>query len=71
MNQRQRQGEATDGSSRKSRVAIIGTGLAGLTTAYLVHHDGRKRYGVTLFEQVQSADHDDGDIPIEQSPVKY
>lgn len=41
--------------SRKSRVAIIGSGLAGLTTAYLVNHDDLKRYEVTLFEQVRSA----------------
>lgn len=40
-----------DGSS-KSRVAIIGTGLAGLTTAYLLHQDKEKRYEVILFEQV-------------------
>ncbi|KAL7924596.1 hypothetical protein ACQKWADRAFT_287059 [Trichoderma austrokoningii] len=35
----------------KRRVAIIGTGLAGLTTAYLLHQDKEKRYEVTLFEQ--------------------
>ncbi|EFZ00047.1 NAD/FAD-binding protein [Metarhizium robertsii] len=64
MNQRQRQGEATDGSSRKSRVAIIGTGLAGLTTAYLVHHDGRKRYGVTLFEQADTLSLDAASITL-------
>lgn len=41
-----------DGGSERSRVAIIGTGLAGLTTAYLLHQDKQKRYEVTLFEQV-------------------
>lgn len=46
-----RQGKAADGE-RKTRVAIIGTGLAGLTTAYLLHRDSQKRYDVTLFEQV-------------------
>ncbi|KAK7424632.1 hypothetical protein QQZ08_008515 [Neonectria magnoliae] len=35
-----------------SRVAIIGTGLSGLTSAYLLHHDCQERYAVTLFEQV-------------------
>lgn len=40
-------------SEAKSRVAIIGTGLAGLTTAYLLHNDKQKRYEVTLFEQVR------------------
>jgi predicted NAD/FAD-binding protein len=37
----------------KSRIAIIGTGLAGLTTGYLLQADERKRYSVTLFEQVR------------------
>lgn len=34
------------------RVAIIGTGLAGLTVAYLLHNDKERRYVVTLLEQV-------------------
>lgn len=34
------------------RVAIVGTGLSGLTTAHLLHSDEKKRYAVTLFEQV-------------------
>ncbi|KAH7147772.1 hypothetical protein DER46DRAFT_515236 [Fusarium sp. MPI-SDFR-AT-0072] len=37
----------------KSRVAIIGTGLAGLSSAYLIKGD---RYRVTLFEQVRHGD---------------
>lgn len=40
----------------QTRVAIIGTGLAGLTTAYLLQNDSRNRYSVTLFEQVSSRD---------------
>jgi len=36
------------------RTVIIGTGLAGLTTAYLLHNDERKRYAVTLMEQVST-----------------
>lgn len=48
-----RQGKPA-GGERKTRVAIIGTGLAGLTTAYLLHHDAQKRYEVTLFEQVSN-----------------
>lgn len=39
------------------RVAIIGTGLAGLSTAYLLHNDEHKRYAVTLFEQVRALSH--------------
>jgi protoporphyrinogen oxidase len=40
--------------STPSRVAVIGTGLAGLTTAYLLQNDDQKRYQVTLFEQVST-----------------
>ena len=34
-------------------MAIIGTGLAGLTTAFLLQNDAQRRYHVTLFEQVR------------------
>lgn len=34
-------------------VAIVGTGLAGLTTAHLLQTDSQQRYLVTLFEQVR------------------
>lgn len=37
------------------RTAIVGTGLAGLTTAHLLHNDERKRYAVTLLEQVSDS----------------
>ncbi|KAH8123846.1 hypothetical protein FP744_10000839 [Trichoderma asperellum] len=47
----QHQSQPADARSDRSRVAIIGTGLAGLTTAYLLHQDQQKRYDVTLFEQ--------------------
>lgn len=43
--------DATQDAPQK--VAIIGTGLSGLTTAYLLHNDEKKRYDVTLFEQVK------------------
>lgn len=36
----------------KVRVAIVGTGMAGLTTAYLLSHDEQNRYDVTLLEKV-------------------
>lgn len=41
-----------DAERGRVRTAIIGTGLAGLTTAYLLHNDERQRYHVTLLEQV-------------------
>ncbi|KAG6010405.1 hypothetical protein E4U21_006969 [Claviceps maximensis] len=37
--------------NRDTRVAVIGTGLAGLTTAYLLGHDKQERFSLTLFEQ--------------------
>lgn len=39
-----------EAQSISKRVAVIGTGLAGLTTGYLLQGD--ERYNVTLFEQV-------------------
>ena len=32
------------------RVAIVGSGMAGLVTAYLINGDAQSRYAVTLFE---------------------
>jgi predicted NAD/FAD-binding protein len=55
--------QSIDGAG-KSRVAIIGTGLAGLTTGYLLQGDERKRYSVTLFEQVR-------DIPFHQVVIDF
>ncbi|KAL7788609.1 hypothetical protein V8C37DRAFT_387976 [Trichoderma ceciliae] len=62
MQHRQPQ-EPADGT-RKSRVAIVGTGLAGLTTAYLLHHDRQKRYEVTLFEQAQTLSLDAASVTV-------
>ncbi|KJZ77192.1 hypothetical protein HIM_03513 [Hirsutella minnesotensis 3608] len=42
----------------QTRVAIIGTGLAGLTTAHLLNKDAQGRYRVTLFEQADSLSFD-------------
>lgn len=33
-------------------VAVVGTGMAGLATAHLLHQDPSKRYQVTLLEKV-------------------
>lgn len=35
-------------------VAVVGTGMAGLATAHLLHHDPSKRYQVTLLEKVSA-----------------
>jgi len=37
---------------RPRTVAIVGTGMAGLTTAHLLHQDPERRYKVTLLEKV-------------------
>ncbi|CAI0643642.1 unnamed protein product [Colletotrichum noveboracense] len=46
------------------RVAIIGTGLAGLTVAYLLHNDKERRYAVTLLEQAESLSFDSASVAI-------
>jgi NADPH-dependent 2,4-dienoyl-CoA reductase/sulfur reductase-like enzyme len=40
-------------SKAKQKVAIVGSGMAGLVTAYLLHHDLHQRYSVTVFESVR------------------
>jgi 2-polyprenyl-6-methoxyphenol hydroxylase-like FAD-dependent oxidoreductase len=39
-------------SKSKQKVAIVGSGMAGLVTAYLLHHDLHERYSVTILESV-------------------
>ncbi|RBR25639.1 uncharacterized protein FIESC28_01602 [Fusarium coffeatum] len=53
--------EAQSISSSK-RVAVIGTGLAGLTTGYLLQGD--ERYNVTLFEQADRLSFDSASVTI-------
>lgn len=38
--------------SRRQTVAVVGSGMAGLTTAYLLHRDPQQRYRVILLEKV-------------------
>lgn len=38
---------------KKKTVAVVGSGLAGLVTAYLLHNDPQQRYQVRLLEQVR------------------
>lgn len=40
-------------SSVKQKVAVVGSGMAGLVTAHLLHNDMRQRYSVTVFESVR------------------
>ncbi|ODA83524.1 hypothetical protein RJ55_02038 [Drechmeria coniospora] len=51
--------------SRRIQVAIVGTGLAGLTTAHLLHNDARGRYEVTLFEQASRLAFDAASVSVE------
>ncbi|EGY21276.1 uncharacterized protein VDAG_02800 [Verticillium dahliae VdLs.17] len=46
------------------RVAIIGTGLAGLTTAHLLQSDDQNRYAVTLFEQANGLSFDSASVAV-------
>ncbi|KAK4183717.1 hypothetical protein QBC35DRAFT_525942 [Podospora australis] len=48
----------------QQRVAIIGTGLAGLTTAHLLHNDPKNRYAVTLLEQAESLSFDSASVAV-------
>lgn len=40
------------GPGLKCRVAVVGSGMAGLVTAYLLHQDPEHRYQVEIFEIV-------------------
>jgi threonine dehydrogenase-like Zn-dependent dehydrogenase len=44
-------------SKAKQKVAIVGSGMAGLVTAHLLHHDPRQRYSVAVFESVRMSQH--------------
>ncbi|KAM5344317.1 hypothetical protein ACJ41O_012854 [Fusarium nematophilum] len=54
-----------DANSPQTRVAVVGTGLAGLTAAYLLRSDRRNRYDVTLFEQADRPSFDAASVTIE------
>lgn len=46
------------------RVAIVGSGMAGLVTAFLLNRDSRKRYSVTIFESGNTLSLDASSISI-------
>lgn len=54
----------THDSPVQNRVAIVGTGLAGLTTAHLLHNDQERRYRVTLFEQSETLSFDSASVAV-------
>jgi NAD(P)-binding Rossmann-like domain/Flavin containing amine oxidoreductase len=43
--------------TKRQRVAVVGTGLAGLVASYLLSQDGEGRFKVEVFETVQSPNH--------------
>ncbi|KAK2016475.1 hypothetical protein LZ32DRAFT_655474 [Colletotrichum eremochloae] len=52
------------GSEAPLRVAVVGTGLAGLTAAYILQSDEQQRYAVTLLEQAESLSFDSASVAI-------
>lgn len=42
--------------SQKRTVAVIGSGMAGLVTAHLLHNDPQQRYHVQVLEKVRLQD---------------
>ncbi|KAK0614496.1 hypothetical protein B0T14DRAFT_539935 [Immersiella caudata] len=51
-------------ADQRLRTAIIGTGLAGLTTAYLLNNDEKQRYELTLLEQADSLSFDSASVAV-------
>jgi predicted NAD/FAD-binding protein len=51
-----------EGKRPRQRVAVVGSGLAGLTAAYLLQHDSRQRYEVIVFESVSTSVHTDPSV---------
>ncbi|KAM6510841.1 hypothetical protein FSOLCH5_011286 [Fusarium solani] len=54
----------------QKRVAVIGTGLAGLTTAYLLRSDEQERYSVTLFEQADRLSFDSASVTVKNEETE-
>jgi predicted NAD/FAD-binding protein len=42
-------------SNARQKVAIVGSGMAGLVIAHLLHHDLHRRYSVVVFESVRKS----------------
>ncbi|KIW00527.1 uncharacterized protein PV09_07885 [Verruconis gallopava] len=48
----------------KQRIAVVGSGMAGLVTAYLLHQDPKERYEVTVFESGASFSLDSASVSV-------
>lgn len=55
------------GANPKTRVAVIGTGLAGLTTAHLLQNDTQARFDVALFEQAETLSLDAASVTLKNA----
>lgn len=49
----------------KQKVAIVGSGMAGLVTAHLLHHDLHQRYSVIVFESGESFSLDSASVSLQ------
>ncbi|OAA79161.1 Monooxygenase [Akanthomyces lecanii RCEF 1005] len=54
-------------AAQKTRVAIIGSGLAGLATAHLLHNDRESRFNVALFEQAETLSLDAASVTLKNA----
>lgn len=54
-------------SGSKTPIAVVGTGLAGLVVAHLLHNDPLQRYHVTLFEKQDRISLSSASVTVEDS----
>lgn len=59
--------ESAASTEQKTRVAIIGSGLAGLATAHLLQNDDQERFEVSLFEQGESISLDAASVTLKNT----
>ncbi|OAQ99381.1 hypothetical protein LLEC1_07807 [Akanthomyces lecanii] len=60
------QPQSTD-ATQQTRVAVIGSGLAGLATAHLLHNDKKSRFHVALFEQAETLSLDAASVTLQNA----
>ena len=65
LDKNSRSSPPSSGHNNPQQVAVIGTGLAGLTTAYLLNSDPEKRYHVTLIDQSPRLAFDSSSLTVE------